>query len=219
MEFLIVIALIALLATALLILFNPKKQIEKAWDAKRKNQLSELKKVLEDWYNDKNCYPKPSEICFDSPTANNTCHICGNQSTSPSFSPYLSSLPCDPQSPKKDYLYQVDNLTCPNWYRVYADLSLSDYLNNDPATEEVGCYNQSCGPSPNYNYDYGISSPNIDLERSVNFSYCARTGCNICGSYQNCLNIWQTNPNLFCHQKKIIAPASYCGKQSCPCQP
>ena len=219
MEFLIVIALIALLATALLILFNPKKQIEKAWDAKRKNQLSELKKVLEDWYNDKNCYPKTSEICFDSPTANNTCHICGNQSTSPSFSPYLSSLPCDPQSPKKDYLYQVDNLTCPNWYRVYADLSLSDYLNNDPATEEVGCYNQSCGPSPNYNYDYGISSPNIDLERSVNFSYCATTGCNICGSYQDCLNIWQTNPNLFCHQKKIIAPASYCGKQSCPCQP
>ena len=216
MELLIIIALIVLIATAFLVLFNPKKQIEKTWDGKRKQELSQLKEALEDWYNDKNCYPKPSEICYDSPTANNTCHICGNQPTSPSFSPYLSYLPCDPESPKKNYLYQVDNLTCPTWYRIYADLSLSDYRNDEPSTKELGCYVQSCGPAPNYGYDYGVSSPNIDLEKSNQFSYCAISGCNACGSYQQCLAI---DISYFCQSTKIIIPAGNCDRQNCPCQP
>ena len=216
MELLIVITLIVLIATAFLVLFNPKRQIEKAWDGKRKHELSQLKKALEDWYNDKNCYPKPSEICFDSPSLNNTCHICGRQETSPSFTPYLSSLPCDPQSPKKDYLYQVDNLNCPSWYRIYADLSLSDYLNNDPATEELGCYSQSCGPPNKCNYDYGITSSNVDLEKCNNFAYCALSGCNACGTYEQCLNI---DISYFCQRIKRIIPAENCGRQNCPCQP
>ena len=219
MELLIIIPLIALLATAVLVFFNPKRMIEKSWDGKRKHELSELKKVLEDWYNDKHCYPKPSEICYDSVGPNNTCHICGSQSPIRDFSPYLSRLPCDPQYPNKNYLYQVNDTNCPTWYRIYADLSLSDYTNNDPSTEELGCYSQSCGPAPNYGYDYGVTSSNIDLEISSSFTYCANSGCNACGTYLECLNIWQTNPNLFCHQKKIITPASYCGKQNCSCQP
>ena len=219
MELLIIIPLIALLAAAVLVFFNPKRMIEKSWDGKRKHELSELKKVLEDWYNDKHCYPKPSEICYDSVGPNNTCHICGSQSPIRDFSPYLSRLPCDPQYPNKNYLYQVNDTNCPTWYRIYADLSLSDYKNNDPSTEELGCYSQSCGPAPNYGYDYGVTSGNIDLEISSSFAYCANSGCNACGTYKDCLNIWQTNPNLFCHQKKIITPASYCGKQNCSCQP
>jgi len=219
MELLIIIALLALVAIAAFVLLNPKKQLEKVWDGKRKHELSQLKKVLEDWYNDKNCYPRPEEICYDSPTANNTCHICGNHQNSPKLTPYLSSLPCDPQHPTKEYLYQVDNPTCPKWYRIYADLSSSDYTTNDPQTEEVGCFFQGCGPGPNYGYDYGLSSPNVDLERSSSFAYCAISGCNICGTYLECLNIWQNRPDLFCRQKRIIAPASYCGQQNCPCQP
>jgi|GEM_PF-569418 len=220
MEILIIVALFALLATIALVLFNPKKQIEKAWDSKRKHELSQLRKVLEDWYNDKNCYPKPNEICYNSVSSNNTCYICGNKLTSPSLSPYLSSLPCDPQSPKKDYLYQVDDINCPKWYRIYTDLSLSDYTNNDPATEEVGCSFQRCGPSQNYVYDYGISSSNIDLERNSSyFEYCAASGCNVCGNYQECLNTWQSRPDLFCNQTRRIMPVNYCKKENCPCHP
>jgi len=218
MELLIIIALIALLAIAVLILFNPKKQIEKSWDGKRKHELSQLKKVLEDWYNDKNCYPRPEEICYDSPTSNNTCHICGNHQNSPKLTPYLSSLPCDPQHPTKEYLYQVDNQTCPKWYRIYADLSSSDYTNNNPQTEEVGCFFQGCGPGPNYGYDYGVSSPNVDLEKAVSFLYCSKTGCNGCGlppsKYEDCLHIPLSE---FCGDVRRIIPFETCKKPTCPC--
>jgi len=217
-ELLIIIAIIAILAVAAFILFNPKKQIEKAWDGKRKHELSQLKKVLEDWYNDKNCYPKPSEICFDPPTSKNTCRICGHQSSSPSLSPYLPLLPCDPQYPKKNYLYQVDNLKCPQWYRIYADLSLSDFGINDETTKQLECYSQSCGPAPDYGYDYGVTSNNIDLERSKEFAFCSVTGCNTCSplNYEECLN---RDISYFCQQKKTIyANANICSK-NCPCQP
>ena len=168
MELLIIIALIFLIATAVLVLFNPKKQIEKSWDGKRKTELAQLSKVLEDWYNDKQCYPKPSEICYDAPDRK-TCHICGRSPQSPSFSPYLSSLPCDPQSPTKEYLYQVDDANCPRLYRIYTTLSNS----SDPAIAEVGC-SQNCGPGDvtGYIYNYAVTSPNTAPESGPGSFYC-----------------------------------------------
>ena len=46
LEVLIVIALIVILAFAFLTLFNPKFQIEKGWDGKRKKELNTLQKVF-----------------------------------------------------------------------------------------------------------------------------------------------------------------------------
>lgn len=63
MELLIIIALIAIIATVVLILLNPWQQIAKAQDSRRKNDLATFRKVLEDYYNDKGCYPKPNEVC------------------------------------------------------------------------------------------------------------------------------------------------------------
>lgn len=142
LELVIVVTLIVLIAVAAFVLVNPLKQIQKGWDGKRKTELGQLQKVLEDWYNDKNCYPRPEQICYDAPV-NNACHICGGKPNSPKFSPYLSSLPCDPQSPTKEYLYQVDDITCPTSYKIYAVLS------ELPQTDK---------------YNYGVSSNNISLE-------------------------------------------------------
>lgn len=162
MELLIVVALLVILATALLISLNPFGQINKGQDSKRKSELASLGKVLEDWYNDKNCYPKASEICYDSADATSSCHVCGNQTGSPSFSPYLSSLPCDPRQPVKKYLYQNDGSSCPAWYIVYTSLS----NNSDPVIAEVGCQN-GCGPAGNVNYNYFVSSSNIILQGGI----------------------------------------------------
>jgi len=127
LEILVTITILILLLAALFFVFNPKTQINKANDGKRRTELSGLKKVLEDWYNDKNCYPMPSQICYDAavlrPDGSSVCHICGNQATSPSFTPYLSRLPCDPRQPVNKYLYQIDDLTCPSYYRVYTTLT------------------------------------------------------------------------------------------------
>mgnify|MGYP005856828979 CR=1 FL=1 len=212
LESLIIIALLALILTAALVLFKPKKQIEKTWDGKRKNELGQLKKVLEDWYNDKNCYPKPQDICYDSPQAISdgtySCHICGNESSSPSFSPYLSKLPCDPQQPTKRFLYQIDNLNCPSYYRIYTRLS----FHQDPAVKEVGCQN-FCGPANEPQaYNYGVTSPNTGLEGNETRSiyYCSEGG--------NCTFIEQNCPP---NQIKICNP-SYgdpnCGGSGCPQQ-
>jgi len=172
MELLIVVSIIALLGAAVLALLNPMFQIKKSWDSKRKGELATLNKVLEDWYNDKQCYPTPSEICYDGP--NSPCHICGSKSSSPNFSPYLPQLPCDPQSTTKQYLYQVDNNTCPSWYRIYTTLSNTA----DPVIVSVGCQ-FGCGPAPDFSYNYGVSSPNIGLEGSL--TACLTSGS--CGDY------------------------------------
>ncbi len=200
-ELLIIVALIVILALVILMTLNPKKQIEKNQDAKRKTELTQLSKVLEDYYNDKNCYPKPEDICYDQATqeVNNTytCHICGNETTSPDFKPYLQVLPCDPQQPIKKYLYQVDDLDCPSWYKIYARLSNLA----DPIIEEKNL--QNCF------YNFGVSSTNTSLDcnyqeiasptphptSSQTQGYCSQYSslyvlsnnvCNICGSYQQC---------------------------------
>jgi len=122
MEILIVVALIVALATALLITLNPLAQINKGQDSKRKHELTQLNKVFEDFYNDKQCYPKPDEVCYKDKTST-VCPICGNDAGSPDFNPYLPQLPCDPRHSQKKYLYQIDDTTCPTYYRIYTTLS------------------------------------------------------------------------------------------------
>lgn len=217
-EILIVVSLIILLAIIALITFNPKKQIEKSQDSKRKTELTQLQKVLEDWYNDKNCYPNPEEICYDTPV-NNTCHICGNHQNSPNFSPYLNTLPCDPQYPTKNYLYQVDDNICPKKYWIYAKFSTND----DPIISQTNC-TSGCGPSNNCNFNVGFTSPNTSPEQcltspsniptitpqpttqtncrdySALYVLSNTNICNICGTYQQCLNIYPDKPYFIDNQ-------------------
>lgn len=188
LELLIVITIIVILAVVAIIILNPGQQIGKANDAKRKQELSELRKVLDDYYNDKGCYPKPNQICYDNPgstTNSQYCHICGRETNSPSFSPYINSLPCDPQHPTQQYLYNVSNDACSNWYQIYSDLSLG---NADRDAKALNCTGGSCGLPPNYGYYYGISSSNTNLNVSSQYNCLSITNrCNVCGAYSSCL--------------------------------
>lgn len=212
MEILIVVAILIILSTIGLVALNPKRQIEKTWDSKRKAELSSLKKTLEDWYNDHNRYPINTEICYDGFSSDNTCHLCGSNTTSPDLSPYLSRLPCDPQSPAKEYLYQVDSVTSPTWFRIYTKLFSSAYLDHDII--DVGC-SSGCGPGPSYIYNYGVSSPNIDLEGQPACpgdlwcrTYSLPGNCNHCGDLATCITSCGSPLELFsnndctqpCHQ-------------------
>lgn len=234
LEVTIVIAITAVIFAGLVILIDPLGQINKANNTKRKADLSQLQKALEDWYNDKGCYPKPSEICYDNPVNNctglgaqnrltvvsQTCHICGSNSNSPSFSPYLDPLPCDPQSPRFEYLYEVEpdgardctidhTANCPQWYRAYSDFGSISSSDND--SEAVGCTRGSCGPVGTppagtipYGYDYGIASPNERLQKSTNWT-CFNATCKGCGtSYNQCLEAGCPDPS------KIYSSAQAC---------
>lgn len=196
MELLIVIGILAILIIVLIAILNPFQQIKKSQDAKRKQELSTIQKISEDFYNDKNCYPKPSEICFDfddvttNPDGTSSCSICGTDPRSPaSLKTYLSTLPCDPQHGTQDYLYQVDDIECPTWYKIYTKLSVP----SDPGIVDVGC-SSGCGIKPDYSYSYGVTSPNTSLEHTpycTSTTFCKKNGvCNVCNppSLQNCQN-------------------------------
>lgn len=222
MELLILITLIAVISAIALILFNPKKQIDKALDGKRVKELNTLQKVFEDFYNDKNCYPKPEEVCYDSFTSladdSYYCHICGKEVTPPSLSSYLAILPCDPQHPDKKYLYQVNDLNCPTWYRIYTVLSNKQ----NPLIEEVGCQD-NCGPINDKSYQYGVTSPNTSLQRNIIDQYaCYPTGCTYCCRGTNCSTPCSDRPEDFCGGEiKIFNKLEDCQKNSpfdnCPC--
>lgn len=162
LEILVVLAIIVALAVGAFVIINPKKQIERSWDTKRKTELSSLAKSLEDFYNDKSCYPKPEEICYKDGDQLR-CPVCGSETTSPPLDPYLSKLPCDPQHPNSDFLYEVDDSSCSTWFRIYTKLSDA----GDPIIAESGC-SSGCGPA--LAYSYGVSSPNTIIETADNTS-------------------------------------------------
>lgn len=152
LEILIVIGLIVMLAVVLMLLFNPKLQIEKAWDSKRKQDLAAIRYSFENYYNDKMSYPQSSDVCYTEAENNNGncyCRICATKKANDNI---LSSNLCDPQSSSKDYLYQFDcSQTQPQWYRVCAVLS----NNQDVEASKTAAVT---------NYNYGISSSNTTAE-------------------------------------------------------
>lgn len=191
-EMLIVVVLLIILAIGAVMLLDPKKQIAKATDIRKKTDLEAFKKALEDYYNDKGCYPPPSKVCYtggDNPadlSAAIQCFVCGTVQSSPSLAPYLEKLICDPDHPKKRYMYTIDNisnLSCPKWYKIYTNLDTVA----DPDSIAAGCGEGGCGFAPNYGYDYGVSSPNVNLETTP-FFYCLTRSftCDNCNTFAEC---------------------------------
>ena len=193
-EITIVISIIILIISAAIALLNPLTQIKKSWDGKRKAELNTLLKIFEDFYNDKNRFPIASDVCFDAASTPRTdlygktacfCQICGNNPLSPSISPYLPNLPCDPQSPAKEYLYDFDCSQTPQnpqWFRIYTKLSITD----DPDIKRVDC-DFGCGPAPDFAYNYLVFY-NAPPEAAICVDYIAlyqkdqQGFCNICKS-------------------------------------
>ena len=209
LELIIAIAIIGAITTLVVLAINPTKQLQKARDSKRKSDLAVLKRVLEDWYNDKGCYPRAFNMCYGyesgSPAtlklnedpliqfplthkmkAVSKCYMCGTEDSSPSLSPYLSELPCSPNHSiakynTTDYVYEVlgAEVTCPQQYKIYT--GLENVL--DPVISTLGCIAKSCGPEPAYGYNYGVTSPQSTLNQATTL-YCCFVNpgvCNVCG--------------------------------------
>lgn len=143
-ELLIVVMVIAILLVVLLSAFKPWAQQAKARDSRRKTDLHRLKNSLEDYYNDKNCYPTTDE---------------GLDNLVPD---YLGELPTAP-SADEGYLYVSDDC---DLYRIYTTLEFT----TDPESAEVGC-GAGCGPGGggepgegSCDYNYGVCSPGDELE-------------------------------------------------------
>lgn len=178
-ELLIVIAILAILVLFALVALNPQAQMSKAKDAQRKSDLSKLKNVLEDYYNDYGQYP-------DSLT-------CGEE-----MKPYLDKIPCDPET-ETSYLYSAS--TSPTSYLIYTTLTNP----SDPSIDEIGC-SEGCGPGCAYNY--GASSPNVDLTAD-----CTEGECE--GVLYSCQRPeGQPESDGVCNVSTLYSP-TYCDDDTC----
>ena len=135
-ELLIAFSVIGLMSTGGV--FVAKTQIQKANDARRKEDLHVLQQALEHYYSDYGLYPAEAII-----------EDCGG----PGLAPYLPRIPCDPTL-KQAYEYVL--LALGRAYALYAKLM----WNKDPTITEVGCQS-GCGPGGVYNY--GVSSPGVSV--------------------------------------------------------
>lgn len=145
-ELLIVITIIAILAVVALLAVNPKKQINKGYDAVRKKDLNNLKIAFEDYNGDHSCYP-PAGIL----------DVCGGEQ----LRPYMEKIPCDPQTREK-YLYVPEEGNDCSGYRVLTGLRNK----TDPYIEQVGCSSTlgcGVGVDVSVDYNYGISSPGLSV--------------------------------------------------------
>jgi len=201
-EFLIVVAIIALLTMIALSQFNLLQGRDKAIDSHRKSDLDRLKISMEDCYGDKGCYPTPHSPAPALP--------CGGDTDS-EFHLYLGTIPCDPNTGQA-YSYNPEDVDCPSYYRIYTKLSWQ----NDPQIVEVGC---AMGCGPDYVYNYGVSSPNVGLIGEI--PICVDDDwwliddhgiCNIAGS-GCCYLPGATLPDS-CGYTKPISEC-YCGRDDC----
>jgi len=172
-ELLLVAAILSVLVVVALVIIDPVAQFQKANDARRKSDLSQIQKALEAYYEDHGFYPCNSSTTFQivdaDDRADETCVASGLAfDGSSSWQPYMKILPADPNSKKRYRYYSPDGQT----YYVYASLdrAVKDASACNPGSGDVctsiGAQDITCGTGSVGAYtnssvcNYGVSSPN-----------------------------------------------------------
>lgn len=167
-EMIIVIAILGILSVLVFLSLDPLTQSQKAHDAQRKSDLGEIRKALEQYYQDNNKYPDSSGATGNPPYAIKNPDLTV-VSWGTSWSPYLSPLPKDP-NPSQKYVYFVKS-------GVNSDNNQSYYLftslergGKDPqacnkgnactSLSSLGISDTACGQTCNF----GVSSANVSVE-------------------------------------------------------
>jgi general secretion pathway protein G len=97
-ELLIVIALIGVLASVLVVIIDPAKQLQKSRDTKRKSDIAQIQHALELYRSDIDAYPSEMTTCNVALTGTPT----GQEPIT-----YLNRIPCDPSASGVPYQYAV----------------------------------------------------------------------------------------------------------------
>ena len=131
-EIVLVIGLLGILATTLLVIINPVRQIQKSGDSRRKAELKQIQASLELYRSDFGNYPAASS---------NNVQNCGNALMDPACntSTYLQNVPRDPVG--RDYYYALTS----NGYNLYgcAQVSTDPEAINAPSAVSAS-YGSTC---------------------------------------------------------------------------
>ena len=214
LEIMMIVAIITLLVVAVISLLDPVEQIARSRDTKRKQDLNVLQKKFEEWYNDKGCYPRLSEVAYTSSISGLAGKICSTKDDSPNLTYFTDNIICDPQSPFHEYLYVTTGAsTCPTAYVVYSRLAATYVRENDV----YDCGPHGCGIAPSYGYDYLVSSPNAVISVSDDF-YCfdRSSRCTSCGTYESCVNAMYDQVCITIYASKYLCCQAEPGAGYCP---
>lgn len=154
LELILVAGIFAVFAGAIVAIINPKQQIYKSHDARRKADLTSVTQALEAYYHDNGAYPDSigGRIVVDS-----VAKSWGNP-----WQPYMNILPKDPEGSREYYYVSVSS---GQGYIVYASLERGS---TDPQACNLG---QACANMGSYNVDadacggvcnYAVSSSDIN---------------------------------------------------------
>lgn len=156
-ELVVVVGILAILATALIVSLNPVTQFQKAQDSRRKSDLAQIQRSLESYYNDHARYPASNSNKIYAVESGGTSVI---KNWGDNWSPYMNVLPKDP-SPSKFYVYSA--LSDGQTYYIFTSL---DQAGKDPqacnggnacsSLPAAGVVASDCGGTCNF----GVSSPN-----------------------------------------------------------
>lgn len=160
-EILIVMTILIVLSIFAVLTIPP--QMQKARDAVRKQNLDTMKKAIEEYQQDTNCYPQSIPSCQNK-LINGGLNL-------------LDNIPCDPHS-RLSYTYVPEVSDCPSWYQLYANLEYT----SDQIIDKVGCRN-GCGPQCQFNYGTASSNQTLnpyceeetDLESPLQYA-CSPSG-------------------------------------------
>ena len=158
-ELLVVMGVLGIIIGSAVFTLNPLEQLQKSRDAERKNDLAQIQRALETFYNDYGRYPEnTSEYKIDEDTTAGVSEVNWGDS----WAPYIATLPKDPTLGRR-YVYSADSQT----YSLYASLERGA---KDSAVCKPGgavCDNAPptatfpCGSTTNEVCNYGVSSSNI----------------------------------------------------------
>lgn len=164
-EMVISIGVLAILSILVLAMLNPLQQFEKARDAQRKSDVSEIQKALEQFYQDNGKYPT-NDTSYHIEDSNNNPISWGS-----SWTPYMDVVPQDPDS-TRNYVYVSSNNQ--QAYMLYASLergpldlstckaTSANCQNNPTSVQYCACSNVPVGATCGTNdpCNFGVSSPN-----------------------------------------------------------
>ncbi len=186
-ELLVSMAILAVLILSGIIALNPQMLMGKANDAKRKADLSKIKKSFEEYYNDKGYYPSREKLLEW-----NTVNNCGK--TIEEMSKYLSSWPCGPNN--QIYMMITDNDN--DWFKVVTNLDNKKDKDIPEGWYEDVNYVRYTASFLRDEVNYGVSSSNVLWYEGGALSICGTVclkwnsaGCNDaagigCSSPDNC---------------------------------
>lgn len=165
-ELLIVITMIGIMFSLLILFLDPFKQIQKARDSQRVQNLKQITQALDTYYNDINCYPL--SLSFGNSWQQNAAI-------------YMKQIPQDPScaSGGSCYTYVTDiSSSCPAWNVLFAKIYQST-ANSSSCSLQSNCLPANYEES---GYNYCVLSGNVDCAYISSLSLPANAGAGTGGS-------------------------------------